>query len=332
MCAAVGVFTTHSIAAPLTVAEFIQTFGTIQNSSSVGLLGVVNRPDSPFVTGLGAQSPANSCSPGLWSRGNGDSTRTKGANAVQLNSATAEFGGDLSCFNMNGSGLDMSVGVIGGKGWAVGTAEGVDGQINLDNTFYGLYGTFSSGALSGDLQVRGDHTNYASAGIVGVPDGTSITTDRLGASGSLQYAVKLADDLALIPAIGFDISQTTASSLTLSGNTISLDPIEGRVGYVGATLAKTILQPDGKSVLVPFVTGTYYADFSPAVTGNINGSAFSLNGSGSFGEVSAGVNYAKLLDDAPGGVKQLSATLRVDAKFNDSFTGAGITGQARLQF
>ena len=54
---------------------------------------------------------------------------------------------------------------------------------------------------------------------------------------------------------------------------------------------------------------------------------------GAYAEISAGINYVRILPlDAPGGAKQLSASLRGDYRQSDQLDSWGVTGQFRIQF
>ena len=54
---------------------------------------------------------------------------------------------------------------------------------------------------------------------------------------------------------------------------------------------------------------------------------------GAYAEVSAGLNYVRILPlDAPLGAKQLSASIRGDLRSSEQLESWGITGQFRIQF
>ena len=54
---------------------------------------------------------------------------------------------------------------------------------------------------------------------------------------------------------------------------------------------------------------------------------------GVFGEVSAGLNYVRILDDGQvGPARQLNAGIRLDARVSDRIDAYNLTAQARLQF
>ncbi|RNF34465.1 hypothetical protein [Paracoccus methylarcula] len=54
---------------------------------------------------------------------------------------------------------------------------------------------------------------------------------------------------------------------------------------------------------------------------------------GTYGEVSLGANYVKVLQPGPGlRPRQFSASARLDARTGDGLESVGLTGQLRLQF
>jgi fibronectin-binding autotransporter adhesin len=334
-------FAAPAFAAPLPQQAIFDELTQLENATGAAVLGVVDRPDAPFVSGLAADTPAGACTPAVWTRGSTDQTKTKGSSEVDVNLSNIEFGADMSCFDVGKSGLDITGGLIGGKGIGAGTATAIPGaSVAVDQTFYGGYVTFSSNGLTGDVQVRDDKFNFTASGLSAfdVTDGTQVGADRMAVSGSLAYAFKLGSDMQLIPAVGFDISRTTTGTLAFTTGTGSLDVIQGKIGYIGATLAKTVLLPDGSSAVIPFLTATYYDDFSPQITGTFTDTSNNTttlapaNGTGSFTELSAGLNYVKVLDKNSGGLKQVTAAIRGDLRFNDQFTGEALTAQLRLQF
>jgi hypothetical protein len=337
-----GVAATPALAQalPAPQPQVINTLGSVHNTANTSILGVVNRPTSPFVSGLATNAEDGKCAPGVWGRGHGGYDKTTGTPQLTVNYAGAELGADLACFKLDNSDTDFSVGVIVGTTHGDGTAAGAVGDVTFDQRFAGVYGTFSRGPLNGDLQLRGDAIDFGTHSLGIVADGTAVTATRIGLSGSLNYTMQLSDDLSLVPAIGFDVSRTKASTLTfVDTSSAALSDIDNAIVFAGATLAKTVALPDGKSAVIPFVTGTYYVDASPATGGTFTSAgggastAFNISSQGNFGELSAGFNYVRLLGDGTaGGPQQLTAAVRADARFGANFQGASLTGQLRLQY
>jgi hypothetical protein len=138
--------------------------------------------------------------------------------------------------------------------------------------------------------------------------------------------------------VGFSGSRTTSGTLmTVSGDTLTPDASLSLVGFVGATLAKTIILPDQKSAITPFLTATLYNDFASGPTALFvdtsgNTEVITSQNLGMVAEGSVGLNYVKILDSTPTGPKQINANVRADLKYSDRVTGAGVTAQARVQF
>jgi hypothetical protein len=54
---------------------------------------------------------------------------------------------------------------------------------------------------------------------------------------------------------------------------------------------------------------------------------------GTFGEVSFGLTYVKVLEDGQvGAARQINAGIRLDTRFSDRIDAYNLTAQARLQF
>lgn len=319
--------------------ELLSLFSGIQNTSSTAILGVVNRPTSPVVTGLATDVTPDMCGVGLWGRGSLGTIETSDDPSLTVDFGGPSGGIDYGCADINGTGLDLRVGVTGGFGGGKGTVEGYPGSVSYQDAMYGIYASFAKNGWTGDLQLMGDHANYTAKGVGIVDDGDVLTTDQTGLSGYLGYTIALGDNMQLTPYGGFNISRMTASTLVLAGGagTIELDPQIGEIAYVGAALAKTFILADQTSAIQPFASATYYADFSDDATVTVypNGDDpfdLTLNTTGGFGEVSAGLNYVKLLDGEMGGAKQFTGTIRADGRFSDSFTGGALTLQGRLQY
>ena len=101
------------------------------------------------------------------------------------------------------------------------------------------------------------------------------------------------------------------------------------------------MQQASNSALQSFATATYYKDFAdPAVSWLVNSANPDFESQRllsdnleSYGEVSIGANYVKVLDPGgPGRPRQFSTSARIDARFGDSVDSVGVTGQLRWQF
>ena len=313
---------------------------------------IVNRPSSPFVSGIAAPVDPGECGPGIWSRGVGGAVRASGTSTspnipdatstVGLSYAGMQFGMDLACFNIADTGIDVAVGTIAGANFGRSTQpvpNAMDTQSSFKQGYGGVYGTFGKGQFSADLQARLDATRftYENADINLV--GATLDTLRATLSGSASYALPLTDDSVFVPTAGFSLSRTTANTLTFtSGQTLTPDVAFSKVGFVGATVAKTFVQPDQVSAIQPFLTGTIYNDFAAFPTYVFadpqTGSNRVVTSShlGSIKEVSLGTNFFRIFEPAEGKIKQFNATVRVDTRFSQILMGAGLTAQVRAQF
>lgn len=315
---------------------------------------IVNRPSSPFVSGLAADVPAGYCGPGVWTREiggavNASSTSTAPGSMtatanVGLQYAGAQFGIDLACFQLGEQQIDVSVGAIAGANMGAST-QAVPGAGNTISTFKqgygGLYATVAKGQFSADIQARVDYTAFTFNNVNIQLANAPLNTIRTTVSGSASYAIPVgeAQDTVIVPTAGFSASRTTSSLLTFTTmQTLQPMPSLSLVGFAGATVAKTFVQPDQVSAVQPFLTGTVYNDFAAFPTALFTdpstGQTRLVTSShlGTFGEISVGTNFFKIYDASAGGPKQFNATLRIDARVSNILLGAGATAQFRAQF
>ncbi len=203
---------------------------------------VINRPSSPFVSGLAYEDP-DPCGPGVWARGVGGQADTSGELTTstgnldyngELSADYAGFqaGGDVACFNGYFDGWDISIGGIAGlnqgstdqKVFDVDAiADGSGGFVfvqtdtqasvtrtDFDQSYAGVYLTGAFNRFSVDLQYRFEQTDYVATntGVNGF-DGVGLTDSEFTSnaqtfSGSVSYAIPIADsNLTVIPTAGF---------------------------------------------------------------------------------------------------------------------------------
>jgi fibronectin-binding autotransporter adhesin len=262
---------------------------------------VINRPSSPFVTGLAVKDD-DPCHPGVWARvigGRADvsgQTQTVDTNIIdrsydsriKASYSGIQLGGDISCFDEPLAGWDMSFGGI------LGVNSGATSQpifdidqetqeqlpdVILSNNFtdfqqgyVGAYVSAVKGPLLLDLQFRLEKTQFDLTN-----DGTG--NERLGIldqkfdssgrtfSGSLSYVIPLSEDKSfnLVPTVGFAITKYKTDPILYTNNRrLEVDDASTEVGFIGAALSKTKILPSGKAALTYFATGTYYKDFADA--------------------------------------------------------------------
>ena len=343
---------------------------------------VINRPSSPFVSGLAYDDP-DPCGAGVWTRaigGEADSsgqiTELDGSNNSFKGEISADFqgiqgGGDLACFNGYFKGWDISVGGIGGFNSGSTSqpvfelAQAPDGglersgelssitDVDFDQTYAGVYVTGAFNRFSADLQYRLEQTDFVANNIgqngssgLGLTDET-FSSEAATFSGSVSYAIPLGESsVTFVPTGGFAYTQVSTDAIDFDdGSSVQVEDFTSETVFVGGTLARTSFSEDGTSALSQFGTVTYYSDladaprsvFTPAPAADPTeqqpSRSLETENLGSYAELSAGLNYIRILPlDAPGGAKQLSASLRGDLRSSDQLDSWGVTGQFRIQF
>ena len=336
---------------------------------------VINRPSSPFVSGL-AYDDEDACGQGAWTRAQGGyaNAEARTSNGVSNLPATVEskfsglqFGGDFGCFNAAAGGFDLAYGGVVGFNsgsatqdvfpvdpanptqFIAGAAATSTTETDFDQTFVGGYVAFAKGPWSGDVQVRLDKTkfefNNASISLLGSEADSNSQT----LSGSISYAVPFRDSWTFVPTAGLGLTWSETDDIKFtdpSGANIAVlqsDDHLTKVGFVGATVANTQIGEAGDSAISRFATATIYNEFSDARESQFfftdaagtptgNGQTFSTENLDTFGELSLGMSYIKILDGQVGNAKQLNASVRLDTRFSDRVDSVSLTAQARLQF
>ena len=334
---------------------------------------VVNRPTSPFVTGLAYEDRENPCGTGAWGRMMGGHATASGAtdNGVSNIESTIhahyygmQVGGDLACSDDRFGGWNMAFGVIGGVNQG-DTSQPVH-AIDPDNSqavtdriisttsadftqaYGGVYATATRGRFQADLQYRYETTDFTirnraipgAGGDLGLDD-TDFGSTAHTVSGSVGYAIPVGKaGWAVVPTAGFAWSRLSTDSILFDEDyRLSFDDSERRIGFVGTTVARTFVQPARNEALYAFATGTYYKDFADStvsVFSNDTDPDFApqrlvSDHLGSYGELSFGANYIKVLSETGRG-RQFSTSARIDARFGGGLDSVGVTGQLRWQF
>ena len=279
---------------------------------------VINRPSSPFVTGLAGESD-KACRPGVWARalgGKADATGTtetvdSGGTPLTYDSeisasyAGVQIGGDLSCFEGFGE-WDMSFGGILGvntgdtvqpvyaidpnTGSALSDIVVSNNSTDFSQTYAGVYVSAVRDRLLFDLQYRLERTEFDLTN-----DGTG--NERIGIldqsfdskgqtlSGSMSYVFALNEDrgINLVPTLGFAITKSETDPVAFEGGgRLEIDDASTEVGFMGATLSMSRILPSGKAALTYFATGTYYKDFADPVRSVYYDSPAAVTGAESF--------------------------------------------------
>jgi hypothetical protein len=339
---------------------------------------VVNRPSSPFASGLAGEE---GCSHGgygrvIFGRTTADGTSFNGtattANTLDATYSGVQGGYDWGCndgrfFN----GWDASFGGLIGHNQGsseqpvlvnFGTGDVLTSTTLADfsQTYVGGYAVFNRDRITADVQVRFERSEYTLNERLEpdstTPDptdlfpglGLSDTTfdaDAINLTGRLSYRYDINDEgLAFVPTAGFSVTHTDGSTLTFANatnDTLELDPYTSKVGFIGGTLARSRINEAGNAGTTLFVSGNYYHEFggdrSSTFTQDPGGAAtvqeITASSIGGFAEASVGWNYVRILEDGPGGARQLNANIRADARFGDNVSKAySITAQVRLSF
>ena len=154
------------------------------------------------------------------------------------------------------------------------------------------------------------------------------------------------EGLAFVGTAGFSYSDFETDTVTITGtdagggattSVLALDDSTIELGFVSGTLSKSRVLPDEISAINYFGTFTYYNDFASEPTAVLEEAGttanLQLSNLGSYGEISLGVNYIRLLNTGSDGkARQLSAAARVDYRSGSNVDSYGITGQVRIQF
>lgn len=325
---------------------------------------VINRPSSAFVGGLAADTDDN-CSPGAWARLLGGSARGtaftfNGVNNVP-GTVRASYGGlqggfDFGCFNAFEDGWDIVGGVtfgvtdgrttqdifaLDGMGNPVGPPTSTN-RAKFDQQFAGAYLAFARGDWFGDVRLRGERTRFSITNPALNLDNSSFRSRTSTVSASLSRSFAMDGGLTFVPTGGFAVNRSKGGTLTfadLPASTLLVDDHTGKIGFLGGTLVRTTIGEDGDSATNQFVTATVHNDFSKARTSTFNPGgggapiAMRTGNLGTFGELSVGLSYLKLIDPQSAlPAKQFDASIRVDARYSRRIEGIGLTAQMRFQF
>jgi autotransporter-associated beta strand protein len=353
------------------VAELDSAIGGVAASAALtqSLIGtIVNRPTSPFVSGLAAEE---TCSHGGYFRATSGKANVDGGSTAFGNFTPTSLGSsfwgvqggyDFGCFDGRFfNGWDGAMGVMVGYNAGstdqmlfsnLSTPTTATGQLTTDfsQDYIGLYLAGGKDRLSADLQLRYDSTSFDISEIafgsnpeVGL-DGASYSTKSTTLGTRLNYRMDVneAKGINFVPTIGFNVTRVGGDMITLTGGeTLELQSYTTFVGFVGGALTQTKIADDGTAATTTFVSGNYYQDFSGDRTalfdldgaGGSPAEEVSVASIGGFGELSLGVNYVRVLEEGPAGAKQLNASIRADARFGENVSDAySVTAQVRLSF
>jgi fibronectin-binding autotransporter adhesin len=231
---------------------------------------------------------------------------------------------------------------------------------DFSQSYVGGYAVFNRDRITADVQLRFERSEYTLNETreldfttpdptdlfqgLGLSD-TTFDADSINFTGRLSYRYDLNEEgLAFVPTAGISVTQTDGSTLTFSNatsDTLVLDPYTSKVAFIGGTLARSRIAPEGNAGTTIFVSGNYYKElggdrtstFTQDPAGAANVQAITASSIGGFAEASVGWNYVRILEDGPGGARQLNANIRADARFGENVSKAySITAQVRLSF
>jgi hypothetical protein len=277
------------------------------------------------------------------------------------------LGGDFSCSRGVTGGVNFAVGGILGlnqgsteqpisasifsSGGETSSGTTSINEADFTQTYLGAYGVFTRGPLAADLQFRLENTDFDISnvpvqGSTGLFGDTSFSSEAHTLSGAVTYTFPIPDtEFAVTPRVGFSWTNTSTDEIRLSNpeggadDILRVDDFDNQVGFLGVAVSRSrpLATNDGGTSL--FLSGTYYSDFASDPTATLivagdpaNTESLTLTNLGSYGEISAGWAYVRQLTNGVGGARQLSATIRGDARTGGSLDSWGLTGQLRLQF
>ncbi|MEJ6403018.1 beta strand repeat-containing protein [Yoonia sp. 2307UL14-13] len=264
---------------------------------------VVNRPSSPFVSGLAYDDP-NPCGVGGWVRGiagqadaNGEVTEVENNTTldwdISVDYTGLQLGGDLACFNGYFDGWDISFGGIGGfnEGTTTQDVFALEGDgsggitlgdertsvttVDFGQRYGGVYLTGAFDRFSADLQYRVEETDYVANNVgVGGLSGLGLTDSEFSSetttfSGQVSYAIPFGEsNIAFVPTAGFAYSDVSTGIVNFEdGGTVALNDFTSETIFAGGTLSRTVFGDDGVSATNQFGTITFYNDFADSPTG-----------------------------------------------------------------
>ena len=302
---------------------------------------VINRPASPYVTGLATDPGDKPCGFGGWGRALGGHATVTGMTDNQVsqieNKVRSEYlgmqgGADMACFRGEG-GWNTAFGVLGGVNTGttvqpIYSISGIDAtsagptlssitSTEFQQVYGGVYATATRDRLQADLQLRVERTDFSienkavgSGSGLGL-DQSDFSSTGVTLSGAVSYMMPLGNSgINFTPTTGFSWSKMSTDSLSFSdGYQLDFKDSERQVVFVGGTLSKTFVQAADNSALQTFATATYYKDFAdPAVSvlSNPGDASFepqrlTSDNLDQYGELSFGASYVKVLNPGSAG-------------------------------
>ncbi|MDD7972873.1 beta strand repeat-containing protein [Roseinatronobacter alkalisoli] len=308
---------------------------------------------------------------GIMGRATADTTTNFGGTGVTVPSTSRlsyrgiQGGFDVSCIDDGPGGLEYAFGVSLGENTGSTRQnrfafDPITLQPDLTMPLSPITGSFNQRYAAvyvvaerdnwvGDLQLRHERTSVSFTNLDLGLDNSTIRTRGTTLSGSVTYFHSLENGFTLAPTAGFAITRTGSGTLNFASTdpldppgtiaaTLTAEPHTSKVGFIGLSLARSHVNEEAQSATTGFVTTTLYNDFA-----RMRRTRFGLAGGGAttdldtrtlgaYGELSLGMSYVKLFSEGAGPVRQLTATLRGDARFSGRLESYGLTAQVRLNF
>ncbi|MDO5604970.1 MAG: hypothetical protein Q4G25_07410, partial [Paracoccus sp. (in: a-proteobacteria)] len=302
---------------------------------------VINRPTSPYVTGLVVDHGEKPCGPGGWGRVTGGNATIEGKTdnrfSVLNNRVSATYYGmqgglDLVCFDNRFAGWNLSFGVLGGVNIGdsrqpIYAINGTNSQLasdtlasittsNFQQNYGGFYTTGTNGRWTADLQMRYERTDFelknraVAGGGLGLRD-SEFSSDGVTVSGSVSYSLPIRDTgWSVTPNLGFAYSKYSTDSLSFDeGFVLEFDDSERKIGFFGVSVGRTVVREAENAALHSFATATYFKDFADNSVSRLSNETLAgfdtqiltSENLKSYSDVSVGASYIKVLNPGRAG-------------------------------
>jgi fibronectin-binding autotransporter adhesin len=268
----------------------------VANTTSAAITGFAlgdDGADSPFLglsalIGKPANPDPNQWRGGVWVRFadglNDISTNSVSNSAGQINSAVnstqtrllgTQAGSDLGLFNIQNTGWNAHLGVIGGEYGATSSSQAspIGAAPTFTTTqfsvpFVGIYGAVTGHGFFIDGQLRSDFWyGTVSNGSLGLP-GATMNGNGFTALGSVGYHYELPNAFFVEPSAQINYSHVSFGSLNVASvggerGTLSTGPVTADLGRLGLRVGYTFLA--GSWVLQPYLTASVWHEFAGTI-------------------------------------------------------------------
>ena len=247
-------------------------------------------------------------------------------------------GADVATCNIGGTTTvhtGLTVGQVTGTSVQTNAADFL--TMNFDSKFIGGYvALIHNSGFTADANVRYDFHNFdlSHTDTDVLKPGTKVNGETISGSVGAAYNYSLGDGIAIRPAAGFAVSQTSVDPFNVNNNgTFTFKDQVSIMGQAALTLSKTFEVSDN-SRLQAFINGTVFHEFGSKAHSVFDlGQPVDVTTStiGTFEQIGTGLTYIVQGGDKPT-EPNFASTIRLDAQFGDRLEGWALTGQARVQF